>query len=61
MSDTTTNRNAAEQNTPEPPARAKKPYQRPSFQHERVFETMALICGKIAGTQGQCQSNPKLS
>ncbi len=61
MRDNTTNRNAAEQNKHEQPVRARRPYRKPSFQHERVFETMALICGKMAGTQGQCQSNQKLS
>ncbi len=33
---------------------AKKPYQKPSFKFERVFETMALSCGKIDPTEGQC-------
>lgn len=61
MSDQTTNRNAAEQNAPEQNARAKKPYRKPSFQHERVFETMALICGKLDPTLQQCQVNRKNS
>ncbi len=61
MSDQTTNRNAATQNTPEQPVSAKKPYQKPSFQHERVFETMALICGKLDPTLSQCQVNRKNS
>ncbi len=61
MSDNTTNRNASKQNTPEEPARTKKPYQKPSFQHERVFETMALICGKLDPTSSQCQFNRKNS
>ena len=39
----------------------KKPYQRPAFQHERVFETMALACGKLSPTQLQCHFNRKLS
>ena len=26
---------------------AKKPYVKPEVRHERVFETMALSCGKI--------------
>ncbi len=38
-----------------PPKRAKKPYQKPSFRHEKVFETMALACGKIQPTQHNCQ------
>lgn len=32
----------------------KKPYERPAFQHERVFERMALSCGKIDSTEEQC-------
>ncbi len=40
---------------------AKKPYQKPAFQHERVFETMALSCGKIHPNQGQCKFNRKTS
>jgi len=39
----------------------KKPYRKPSFQHERVFETMALACGKLSPTQSQCRFNRKLS
>lgn len=34
---------------------AKKPYQEPAFRYERVFETMALSCGKVSATQLQCQ------
>ena len=40
---------------------AKKPYQKPAFRHERVFETRALVCGKVSGTQGACASNKKTS
>ncbi len=40
---------------------AKKPYKKPSFRFESVFETMALACGKVSVTQGQCRSNRKLS
>ena len=39
-----------------PPGIAKLPYQKPAFRYERVFETMALACGKINPTQGQCAS-----
>lgn len=42
-------------------ARAKKSYQKPSFRHEKVFETLALACGKMAGTSAQCQSQQKSS
>jgi hypothetical protein len=27
----------------------KKPYQKPAFRYERVFETMALACSKQPG------------
>lgn len=41
--------------------KTKKPYRKPEFRHERVFETMALQCGKISPTQGQCKFNRKAS
>lgn len=40
---------------------AKKPYTKPEVRFERVFETMALSCGKIDPTQAQCRSNKKTS
>src|SRR2546426_5855200 len=30
----------------------KKPYQKPAFRHERVFETRALVCGRSMGPRG---------
>jgi hypothetical protein len=39
----------------------KKPYEKPSFQHECIFETMALSCGKVSPTQRQCAFNRKRS
>ena len=42
-------------------ATSKKPYEKPSFRYERVFETMALSCGKIDSTQSQCKFNKKNS
>jgi len=39
----------------------RKPYQKPTFRTERVFETMALACGKISTTQSQCRSLRKAS
>ncbi len=39
----------------------KKPYVKPEVRSERVFETMALSCGKISPTQLQCQFNVKNS
>jgi hypothetical protein len=34
-------------------ATARKPYIRPAFRSEQVFETTALVCGKT-NTEGQC-------
>ncbi len=42
-------------------SRAKKPYRKPDFEFERVFETMALSCGKISPVQAQCRFNRKNS
>ena len=41
--------------------RRKKPYLKPAFRHEKVFETMALACGKISGTQASCRTNRRRS
>jgi hypothetical protein len=41
---------------------AKKPYKKPEFRHERVFETMALACGKIHPSVHGCRGfNKKAS
>lgn len=40
---------------------AKKPYTKPTFRFERVFETQALSCGKIGATSTQCKLNRKTS
>jgi len=37
----------------------KKPYAKPEFRYERVFETLALACGKIQDVQQQCRFNKK--
>jgi len=39
----------------------KKPYTKPEVKFERVFETMALSCGKIDSTSFQCRSNRQSS
>jgi hypothetical protein len=39
----------------------KKVYQKPAFRYERVFETLALSCGKIGSTVAQCQFSRKTS
>lgn len=41
--------------------KSKRPYMKPSFQHEKVFETMALACGKLNHTQRQCRFNRQAS
>jgi hypothetical protein len=45
-------------NLERPPAKAvakpKKTYKKPSFRFERVFETMALSCGKLSGGGPRC-------
>ena len=41
--------------------KAKRPYVKPAFRHERVFETMALACGKISATQASCRVNRRNS
>ncbi len=43
------------------PERNRRPYQQPAFRWERVFETMALSCGKTSSTQSQCRFNRKTS
>lgn len=40
---------------------AKRPYVKPAFRHERVFETMALACGKVSATQATCRTNRRNS
>jgi hypothetical protein len=39
----------------------KRPYKKPTFRYERVFETNALSCGKIGIVQQSCRNNNKLS
>jgi hypothetical protein len=41
--------------------KSKRPYKKPDFQHEKVFETMALACGKLSPTQAQCRFNRRNS
>jgi hypothetical protein len=45
---------------PEPPNK-RRPYKKPAFRTERIFETMALACGKVTPTQGHCRFNRKSS
>jgi hypothetical protein len=41
--------------------RARKPYKRPTFVREQLFETMALACGKVNANIAQCRLNKKNS
>jgi hypothetical protein len=43
------------------PVAEKKPYVKPAFRYEKVFETQALTCGKTPNSSMQCNSNPKTS
>lgn len=36
---------------------AKKPYHKPEVWYEKVFETRALICGKVQTTIANCAHN----
>ena len=49
------------QNRPGKPKTPKRPYKKPEFRYEVVFETLALSCGKISPTQAQCRFNSKNS
>ena len=53
--------NADEKNLSDSGCAGKKPYQKPEFRYERVFETMALSCGKVSPTEFQCRFNRKSS
>ena len=49
---------------PDPPdadRAARKPYQKPAFSREQLFETMALACGKVNPTSGACKAVRKNS
>jgi len=39
----------------------RKPYQKPAFSREQLFETMALACGKINTTITACRIVKKAS
>jgi len=41
--------------------KGKKPYRKPAFRYERVFETAALTCGKIYSVQQTCVTSRKVS
>jgi len=41
--------------------KVRKPYRKPAFRFERVFETSALSCGKVSQAQQQCKTSRKAS
>lgn len=43
------------------PKPGRKPYKKPEFRCERIFETMALACGKVSQTQKQCRFRTRSS
>jgi hypothetical protein len=56
--------NRATREKPQLPGNAgkeKKVYQKPALRYERVFETLALSCGKIGSSTAQCQFSRKTS
>lgn len=61
MSETRDKRPARVEDAPGQSGRAKKPYRKPAHRSERIFETMALACGKLGPTQGNCRFNRKSS
>jgi hypothetical protein len=61
MSEIRRNRPADNNESAGSTTKSKRPYSKPSFQHEKVFETMALACGKLSPTQAQCRFNRRNS
>jgi hypothetical protein len=61
MSEIRDKHSAEKVDPPDSVPKRKRPYAKPVFQQEKVFETMALACGKISGTERQCHFNRKLS
>ena len=61
MNEELRDKKAETENAPPRDAKAKKPYHKPAFRHERVYETMALACGKMSSTESQCRFNRKAS
>jgi hypothetical protein len=57
----TENQAPREKTKPGTAGKNKKLYRKPSFRYERVFETLALACGKIGASTPQCQFQKKTS
>jgi hypothetical protein len=52
-------RSTEDKNLTDESRKGKKPYHKPSFRYEHVFETMALACGKISRRSKSCRLNSK--
>lgn len=39
----------------------RKPYAKPAFVSEKIYETVALACGKLPGQGGFCNGAPRRS
>lgn len=39
----------------------RKPYTKPGFVSEKIYETLALGCGKLPGQGGFCNGAPRRS
>jgi hypothetical protein len=50
-----------ESRPPTPQPKPRKPWVKPEYRMERVFETMALACGKTNNSQSGCRSATKKS
>ena len=50
-----------QRDAPDADRAARKPYQKPAFSREQLFETMALACGKINTTITACRIVKKSS
>lgn len=61
MNEIRNDRPAAKQQSVGLTEKSKRPYKKPGFLHEKVFETMALACGKLSPTQAQCRFNRRTS
>jgi len=61
MSETREERPARAEDAPGPNSRARKLYRKPEHRCERIFETMALACGKLGPTESNCYHNRKSS
>lgn len=58
---TNQNQNLPQPSQPPAASPGRKPYVKPAFRFERVFETRALSCGKVSDTQGSCHHNRRTS